>query len=283
MAKQDEDWMSGFLKPTKKQFTQYLRGQQGQYGPMISTLLNQIRSSRPEQDFVVQAYDKLLKAQPSAESIREKYGSRMQNLASYITNLDTGVAGRGVSDVISGLGGALGVEGAGDIATAASTVSGIGEAGGSVINKALMQGAAGRFAGLETQALSDLSNRLQELTLGAGQARQSAKSQRQELSRMLAQTRGQRRSAMPNPFEIAGMVKSYQDMMKPSGGGSFLVNPTTITNPGNGDGLTFSFGTMSDRDAANLWYGGAAGGLPGAGGFSSPAANAAAMRLRRGY
>ena len=236
MAKQDEDWMSGFLKPTKKQFTQYLRGQQGQYGPMISTLLNQIRSSRPEQDFAVRAYDKLLKAQPSAESIREKYGSRMQNLASYITNLDTGVAGRGVSDVISGLGGALGVEGAGDIATAASTVSGIGEAGGSVINKALMQGAAGRFAGLETQALSDLSNRLQELTLGAGQARQSAKSQRQELSRMLAEARGQRRGAMPNPFEIASMIKSYQDMMRPSGGygGSSSDNTEDeedITNP----------------------------------------------------
>ena len=35
---------------------------------------------------------------------------------------------------------------------------------------------------------------------------------------MLAQTRGQRRGAAPNPFEIAGMVKSYQDMMRPSGG-----------------------------------------------------------------
>jgi len=279
MANSD-NWMNSFLRPTRRQWMGYLRGQQGQFAPMIGTLLNQIRSSGPEKDFAVQAYEKLLAAQPSAESVRGAYGSRLGNLASYITNLDTGAAGRGVSEAISGIGGALGVQGAGDVASAAGTVSGIGADGESVINKALLQGAAGQFAALENEALTGLSNRLQELALGLGESKKAAKLGRQELMRDLAGLRGQSRAAAMNPFEIATMIKNYQEMMRPRGGGSFLVSPTTITDPGNGDGFNT---TMSDRDLANLWYGGAAGGIPGGGGFSSPAANAAAMRLRRGY
>ena len=53
---------------------------------------------------------------------------------------------------------------------------------------------------------------------------------------MLAQTRGQRRGAAPNPFEIAGMVKSYQDMMRPSGGYSLSSDTEDNITGGAGGG-----------------------------------------------
>jgi hypothetical protein len=239
MAKEDKnDWMSAFMNPTKKQFMNYLRGQRGQYAPMIGTLLNQIRSSRPEQDFSVRAYESLLKSQPSAEGIRGAYGSGLQNLAKYIQYIDVSRGARGAADVVSGIGGALGVEGAGDVAQAVGTVSGVGAAGGDVFSKALMQGAAGRFAGLETRALSDLAGRQQELMLGAGQARQAAKSQRQELARMLATARGERRASVPDPFTIAstlmGFQKAKQGLSGYGSGGSSsddTEDEVVITNP----------------------------------------------------
>ena len=214
MAKDDMSWMDALTKPSRRGFNQYLRSQKGQFAPMIGTLLNQLRSTKPGQDFTVQAYEKLLKALPSNEKVSSEYGSRLANLSSYIQGLDTAKGGRAVSDIVSGLGSVLGVEGAGDIAGAAGTVSGVGGLGGDVINKALMMGAQASFGGLEAERLGQLAGQRQELTLGAGQARSAVMDKRQEISRMIAEARGQRRASTPNPFELASMVMKYQDAMK---------------------------------------------------------------------
>lgn len=218
MAKDNMSWLDSLTKPSRRGFNQYLRSQKGQFTPLIGTLLNQLRSTKVSDDPTVKSFESLLKGLPSSEKVSSEYGSRLANLSSYIQGLDTAKGGRAVSDIVSGLGSALGVEGAGDVASAAGTVSGVGGLGGDVINKALMMGAQASFGGLEADRLAQLAGQRQELTLGAGQARSAVQQQRQELGRMIAEARGQRAAATPNPFELASMVMQYQDAMKARSG-----------------------------------------------------------------
>jgi hypothetical protein len=202
--------LESMMNVTPQQFRQYLQGQQGQFTPMIQTLRRQLAGLTRAGDPTARAYQRLLAGLPTEEAVSGAYRGGLENLSQYMQGLDMSRAGRGVGETVGALGAALGVEGAGDVAQAAGTVSGVGEAGGDVMSKALMQAAAGQFAGLETERLGQVAEQRQGLTLGLGEARKAAREQRQELARMLAEVRGQRRGAAPNPFDVANMIMQYQ-------------------------------------------------------------------------
>lgn len=233
----DTSWMDAFMAPTQRQYQQFLRGQQRQFRPMIQTLRGQLAGLQDAgKDPTVRAYESLLGALPSSEAVTGAYGTGVQNVAQYLQGIDMARGGRGVSEALGAIGGALGVEGAGDIAQAAGTVSGIGEAGGDVMSKALMQAAAGQFKALETERLGQLGEQRQALTLGAGEARKAVREQRRELARMLAEARGQRIGAAPNPLDVANAFMQYQQNRKTLAGlGRGGAGGATTTTPG-GDG-----------------------------------------------
>lgn len=216
--------LESMMNVTPQQFQQYLRGQRGQYTPTIKTLRNQMAVLRRKGDPMVKAYERLLGGVPSEEAVSGAYDVGLQNVAGYLQGLDMARGGRGVSDIVAAVGGTLGVEGAGDVAQAAGTVSGIGEAGGDVMSKALLAQAAAQFAGAKTERLGQLAEQRQALTMGAAEARKGAREQRMELGRMLAEVRGQRRGAAPNPFDVANMIMQYQQnlqAMRGYGGGGY--------------------------------------------------------------
>ena len=251
-----KNWMRGMMNPTRKQFSRWLRSQQGQFNPMIGTLQDQIGAMSPERDYGVRSFDEALGRVPGAEQISGAYRGAADRTTAALSGLDTGVAGRGVSAIVSALGGTS------DVAGAAGAVSGIGGQG-SVINQALVQGALANLSGLETQRLMGAEDTRRELTLGRGQAAASAKDRQRELARMLAQTKGQRAGATPNPFDLANMFMSFQtsqmgfeDAMRRrgSGGGSFLgkgtpkgkKKPTGTPKPEQ-YGFQYSGGGVSQR------------------------------------
>lgn len=233
----DTSWMSAFMSPSQAQFMRYMGAQQGQYNPLIKTLRGQLAATKNiGKDPTVKAYESLLKALPSSEAVSGAYRGGLGNVAQYLQGIDVARGGRGVSEAIGALGGALGVEGAGDIAQAAGTVSGVGAAGGDVFSKALMGAAAGKFAELETERLGQIGEQRQTLTLGAGEARKTAKAARQELARLLATTRGQRTAAALNPLDIATSIMAYkQNLQKLRGYGSGGSGTTTTPDTGDGD------------------------------------------------
>jgi hypothetical protein len=217
----DMSWMDAFTTPTRAQFQRYLGGQQNQLTPMIRTLRRQLAGMRRQGDPTVKAYEALLAGVPTNEAVSGAFQGGLQNVSNFIQNLDMARGARGVSDIVGTIGGALGVEGAGDVAQAAGTVSGMGAAGGDVMSKAIMAGAAGQFADLETQRLGQLAEQRQGLTMGAAEARKGARQERQELARMLAELRGQRRAAAPNPFDVANMLMQFQQNRRAMGGGGY--------------------------------------------------------------
>lgn len=230
----DTSWMERFMAPSQKQYQQFLRGQQRQYAPMIKTLRGQLAGLQDAgKDPTVRAYESMLGALPSGEAVSGAYGAGVQNVAQYLQGIDMARGGKGVSEALGAIGGALGVEGAGDVAQAAGTVSGVGEAGGDVMSKALMQAAAGQFKALETERLGQVGEQRQALTLGAGEARKAVRTQRQELARMLAEARGQRIGAAPNPLDVANAFMQYQQNRKTLAGyGRGGAGGTTTTAPG---------------------------------------------------
>lgn len=232
----DTSWMDAFMAPTQRQYQQFLRSQQRQFRPMIQTLRGQLAGLQDAgKDPTVRAYEALLGSLPSTEAVTGAYGTGVQNVAQYLQGIDMARGGRGVSEALSAIGGALGVEGAGDIAQAAGTVSGIGEAGGDVMSKALMQAAAGQFKALETERLGQLGEQRQALTLGAGEARKAVREQRRELARMLAEARGQRIGAAPNPLDVANAFMQYQQNRKTLAGlGRGGTGATTAAAAGAG-------------------------------------------------
>jgi hypothetical protein len=203
--------MDAFTTPTRAQFQRYLGGQQNQLTPMIRTLRRQLAGMRRQGDPTVKAYEALLAGVPTNEAVSGAFQGGLQNVSNFIQNLDMARGARGVSDIVGTIGGALGVEGAGDVAQAA----------GDVMSKAIMAGAAGQFADLETQRLGQLAEQRQGLTMGAAEARKAARQERQELARMLAEFRGQRRAAAPNPFDVANMLMQFQQNRRAMGGGGY--------------------------------------------------------------
>lgn len=213
-GKKDKQSFDSMLNVTPQQFRRWMSSQKNQFNPMISTLLNQFRGSGVEDDPMVKAYGGLVKGLPSGEQISGAYAGSAGRLAEYMRGVDTGAAGRGVSGVVGAIGGALGVEGASDIAAASNTAS-----DSDLLNKAIMGGLTGRLAGLETSRLSDVEDQRQQLVLGEAGARSGAKKSRQDIMREIAGLRGQRGAAGMNPFDMAGMVMNYEQSRRAMGGG----------------------------------------------------------------
>lgn len=232
------DWMKGRTAPSQKAWKRYQRGQANQYNPAIRNIKNQLGSVTAENDPMVQAYNNLLAKVPGQEQITSAYGKQAQDLSKYISGLDMTAGGKGVSSIISGIGGALGLDATqvGNTASAAGFVSGEGGQGGDVYGRALMQGANANMMNLESQRLSDAESRRQELTLGGAGAAKDVQSQRYALENLLADTTGKARSSATNPLTSATDFmsfltnqKTYRDAMSKdssSGSGSGTQTPT---------------------------------------------------------
>jgi hypothetical protein len=117
----------------------------------------------------------------------------------------------------------------------AGTLSGVGSAGGDVMTKALMTGAAGRFAGLEAQRLGEIEGREQELMLGKGAAESAAKASQREIAKLIAQTRGQQSAAALNPFDVANAMMTF--------GGNKVKFAKLLQGLGSGSGATGKAGS----------------------------------------
>lgn len=272
MAKKDKkgDWMSQYMNPQQGDFMRWMRGQTGQFKPLMGVLKDQIGAMSPDKDFTVQAYQKLLGAQPSREKVSGAYQTAAANLANYIQGVDTTRGGQGVSDIIGSIGAGLGVSPgvAGDVAQAAGTLSGVGSAGGDVMSKAILSGGLGQLAGLETQALSDQAARQQELGLGLGQAQSSAKQMQRQLALQLAETKGKSIGARMNPLDIASAFmtfsknkKALDEYLKGSSGGSGGGTTKTVTPPPVKD-LTKQY-DKNVAASASAWLQGAGAGVFG--------------------
>jgi hypothetical protein len=235
----DASWMDAFATPSRGDFMRFMRGAQGQYTPMIRTLRRQLAAARPGRDPRVRAYESLLGGLPSEEAISGRYQQGLSNLAGFMRDVDFARGGRGVSEAVQGIGGAIGADAgvAADVAGAAGAVSGVG-GGQDILSQALLQGAEASIRASESQRLGETAARRQELTLGAGEARAGARAERQEIARLLAQTRGQRTAAAPNPFEIAQMIRSFQGMTGMGGyGGGGYGGGVGGTGAGGGGGV----------------------------------------------
>lgn len=262
MAEKDKKMgLADYLNVSPAAFGRWMRGQQNQYNPMIRTLSRQLRNTRVGADPMVQAYERLMGGLPSAESIAGAYSTADSNLANIVRGTDFGAAGRGVSDVISGIGSALGVEGAADIAGASNTVS-----GGDVFSRAIAGGLAANLAGQRTERMRDVEGQRQQFTLGAAEARKAVMQQRQDMARMLAEAKGQRRGARANPLDTAGSVMNYLSALRSynqagSGRGSFSGGGVADTAPPTPTDLGQLLAPgMSKRDFKRMWNTPAAGG-----------------------
>jgi hypothetical protein len=254
MAKGKKDWMGKYTNPSKKQFMNWMKTQRGQYDPIIGTLTNQMALSRPEDDSRVAAYDQVLGRIPGAEQISGAYAGKLADFSKALQGVDFGRGGAGVSSILSSIGGAIGADAGAtaDVSGAAGMVSGMGGQGGDVYSKALMGGAASRFAGLEADRLSSAEAARQEATLGRGEAEASARERRMGLGQMLAEARGKKRGSVQNPFDIAGMFMQFQAAQKAlrGSGGGRSGNPNPVVTP-TGGGLTAAqLAAMSSASAS---------------------------------
>ena len=265
-----KNWMNSFLNPSKSSYMNWMKKQTGQFNPLINVLTDQRNAMSPENDYQVQAYGKLLGALPSSERVSEGYKSGLANLAGYMQGIDTTRGAQGVSDIIGSIGAGIGADvGASrDLAATAGTLSGVGSTGGDVMTKALMQGAAGRFAGLEAQRLGEIEGRQQELMLGKGAAESAAKASQREIAKLIAQTKGQQSAAALNPFDVANAMMTF--------GGNQVKFAKLLESLNRGKGDTGKKGTnapmsitagdigMSEANFKRLWNSTAAGGIGGA-------------------
>jgi len=232
-----ENWMKAFMNPSKSSYMNWMKKQTGQFNPLINVLTDQRNAMSPENDYQVQAYGKLLGALPSREKVSEGYKSGLANLANYMQGVDTTRGAQGVADIIGSVGAGVGADvGASrDLAMTAGTLSGVGSAGGDVMTKALMTGAAGRFAGLEAQRLGEIEGRQQELMLGKGAAESAAKASQREIAKLIAQTRGQQSAAALNPFDVANAMMTF--------GGNKVKFAKLLQGLGSGSGATGNAGS----------------------------------------
>jgi hypothetical protein len=191
------------FKPSEKSVMRFLRGQQTQFNPLISTLLNQYRLSKGPSK-TTKTYEEMLKGLPSQEKIGGAYQTAMQNLAGYMQNLDTTRGAGGVSSAISAIGGAIGAAPgvAADVAGAAGTLSGVGAAGGDVMSKAILGGAQARLAGTAAQQMQSAAERAMQMRLGLAESQEADTAARRALGLQLAQARTQKAGAAPSMLEL---------------------------------------------------------------------------------
>lgn len=215
MAK-DKNWMSALMNPSKGSFMDWMRGQTNQYAPLINLLKDQRGAMSPDKDFMVQAYQKLLGAQPSREGISGAFQTASANLAKYMQGLDTTRGAQGVSDIVGSIGAGIGASPgvASDLAVAAGTLSGVGAQGGDVMSKAILSGMTGQLAGQEVAALSDQAKQNMELVLGLGKAKSEAKGAQRDVAKMIAELQGKRIGAGLNPFDVANQLMTFRQNQK---------------------------------------------------------------------
>ena len=242
-----KDWMSKYMNPSKGSFEKWLRGQTGQYKPLIGLLTDQRNAMSPESDFSVKAYRALLGAQPSREAITGGYQTAMADLAKYIQGVNTTQGAQGVSDIVGSVGAGLGVNpgAAADVAQAAGTLSGVGAAGGNVMSEAIMGGVQAQLKGQQLQALTDAASRSQQLALGLGEAEQSAKDKQRSIAQQIAELQGKQVAGRLNPLDIATAFmkfsksqKALADYLKGSSGGGGGTGKTPQNPPNIPTGLT---------------------------------------------
>lgn len=218
--KADKNWMDRLATPSRQAFMQYLKGQSGQFDPLINRLQMQIAGSAPEKDPVALAYERLSAGLPTGEAISQAYGGGLQNLTNFMKDVNVARGGQAVSEAVKGIAGAVGADTgtAADVATAAGAVSGVG-GGQDILSQALLESAGARFKGLEAQSLSDIAGQRQQFAMGAGEARLAAKERQRELARTMAELKGKKIASRQNPFEIAGMIMNFQAAKKAASGG----------------------------------------------------------------
>lgn len=217
----DASWMNTMGIPSQKEYRQYLASQQRQYNPLINLLGAQLRDTRNiGKDPVVQAYERMAGALPTEAAVSARYQQGLQNLAGFMKDVNVARGGQGVSSAVQGIAGAIGADAgtAADVAGTAGAVSGVG-GGQDILSQALLGGAAAQFANVEAQRLGEISGQRQQFQMGAAEARKAAKTQRQELARMMAEAKGQRIGARVNPFDIASQIMSFQQARKAMMGG----------------------------------------------------------------
>lgn len=214
-GKAGKSWIDRLATPSRRQFNQYIRGQQTQYDPLIARLQMQVAGSAPEKDPVVQAYERLSASLPTEAAVSQAYGTGLQNLAGFMKDVNVARGGQAVQDIVQAVGGAVGAEAGttADVAGTAGAVSGVG-GGQDILSQALLESAGARFKGLETERLGEIAGQRQEFALGAGQARLSAKERQRELARLMAEAKGKKAAGVINPFDIASMVMKYQKNLK---------------------------------------------------------------------
>jgi len=161
----------------------------------------------------VRELDRQMGAERSAEDIQQEYATRLANLNQLISGADTTSAARGVSGAVSALGSALGVEAAPEIAADAGGVS-----PGDAVTRAMLSGAAAQFASLEQQTLGDRANRLQQMGMSRAEALKAARQERRQTRLQLAELRGQRIAARPNPLERTLAVLQLDQAIKAGSG-----------------------------------------------------------------
>lgn len=245
MAKDKNAWMGSYTNPSKKQFMNWMKTQKNQFNPMLSTLTNQMALLKPENSEVVKQYQGILGRIPGADQVSAAYRGKTTEFANALSGMDFAKGGKGVSDIVNAAAGAVGADTgtAADAALAAGTVSGMGGQGGDVYSKALMGGAASKFAGLEADTLKANEANRQAMMLGLGEASDAARMKRMELGQMLAETKGKKVGFNQNPFDVAGMIMQWQAAQKSLKGSSSKggkAGTTTPTTPSAGANSFFN-------------------------------------------
>ena len=173
----------------------------------------------------VTSYDAALKGIQSNESINKNYADQLAKVSSLISGTKYGQGGANVSNSVTAMGGAVGVDPT-NLATTAGTVSGQGGQGGDVYSAAILGGAATNFA---TRGAEDVKNqsatrmqltldrggelsRLNQIKTQAGTEAAGLRTQmmegKQGLLTDIAGLRDQQRAAY-NPFTMSGNQQAY--------------------------------------------------------------------------
>ena len=203
--------------PTREEYGRFERAQREQFTPAIRELARQAGMT-PAMDPRVRELERQMGAERSVEDIGAAYGGGLEKLQTALAGTDFAGMGRGVTGAISGLGEALGVEGAGEIGEAAGRVSGIGE-GQDIFSKAILGGATSRFKELESTDIRDRANRLSQLGMSKAEALKEARREKRDIRLQLAQMRGQRAGAVVDPLQRAMGFLQLGEALRGYGGG----------------------------------------------------------------
>jgi hypothetical protein len=240
MAKeQNADWWKSMIAPpTQRQWRQFERQQRRQFDPLMRFYQREAKRDISK-DPIVSRITAMMGAEPSSEAISGAYSGALGKISDLIKGTDFAGMGKGVTGAVGAIGEALGVEGAGDVATAAGRVSGIGE-GDDVFSKAILGGVASSYKGLEREDLKARADRLMQLGLSKGEAEKAARDERKAARQELAGLRTQRRGMMAqNPMERAMQFmqfgQSLRDYNRSGGYGGGFRGASSVSSPEEGD------------------------------------------------